>query len=131
MLLERKKIIESSIQDAETKAEEANTLKAQYETRLVNAQNDAQNIVKNAVVSAEKIEYEAFEAAKKDTEFMRSQAEKEAQEIKLEACSAAKKDLASLICSAAGRLIKKNLDEKANKVLIDDMIENLDKVKLN
>lgn len=131
ILSERKEYIESTLKAANEKQRDADALKAEYEGNIKNAKAESQKIINRASVLVEKMKLEAFESAKVDGDFIRKRAEKEAEDIKRQALVAAKKDFAKIVCNAAGRFMKKNIDEKSHKVLIDDMFSEANRADLN
>lgn len=131
ILLDRKKTVEDNISQSEDKLKKASEIKQQYESQLAAVAQKAQEIIKNATVTADRIRGEASESAKLDAAFIRTQAEKESEQLKLDACTAARKDISSLVCAAAAKLMKKTIDEKTNKPLIDDLIREVEGAQLN
>jgi len=127
----RRKAVTSNIEEAEKKNSDASALKAQYEDLLRGAQAKSQEILNNAVLASEKLREDAVASAREESQYIVSVAEKEAAKLKTDAMAAAKGDIASLVVSAAGMLLKKKIDDKSDRELVDGMIAGLDKVTFN
>ncbi len=130
-LLERKNAIESDINSAKKKLEDASRLKADYDDRLGKSKEEAQAIIKNATAAGERIKGELLASAKNDALQVRAQAEKDATEIKKDALSSAKHQLSSLIVMAAGKIIGRSMDESLHKDILEDTVRKIDQVNLN
>ncbi len=131
MLAERKKMVEDTINSAETRLAEAEEVKKAYEKQISGAQAESSDIIQKAGIVSEKMKSETISNAKKDAEFIKVQAEKEAENIKTNAIASAKGELSSIITAAASKLIKKSIDENTHRDLIDDMINKIDRVNMN
>lgn len=127
----RRKTAEDMIGEAEKKLADAGQLKASYEEQLGNAQKRSQEIMDSAIVASQNIQKEAMEVARQDSGIVIDQAHKEAEKIRSEAYSQARKSIVSLVCMAAGKLMMKRIDESSDRVLIEDMINNLEKTEIN
>ena len=127
----RRKTAENMIGEAEKKLADANQLKISYESQISDAQKRSQEIVDSAIVASQNVQKEAMQAARKDSELVIDQAHKEAEKIREDAYLQAKRSIASLVCLAAGKFVMKKLDEASDRVLIEDMINTLEKTELN
>ncbi|MFA5104362.1 MAG: F0F1 ATP synthase subunit B [Candidatus Margulisiibacteriota bacterium] len=128
---QRKKTAENLIGESEKKLAEADQLKASYESRINDAQKRSKEIVDSAIVASQNIQKDVMDAARKDSGLVIDQARKEAEKIRLDAYSQARRSIASLVCLAAGRLMMKKLDEPSDRVLVEEMINNLEKTEIN
>lgn len=131
MLAARKKRIEDTIDNAEMRLAQAQDLKAEYEEKLKRSHQEAEQVIKKAGEVADKMRGKILEETKSEASAIRARAEKDGERIKSDAYESAKDELAGLITLTAGKLIKRTIDPKAHKELIDESIDQLGKNSLN
>ena len=131
IIRQRKELIESDIEGAKKKLEEAQETRDSYETKMKESKAEAGEIIKKASDFAAKMKNDAFEASKIDAEILLKRADADAQTLKDEAIKSAKADLAYLVTLAAEKLIKKTLDQKDQEASIEEAINIIEKANLN
>ncbi len=127
----RKKSVSDVISEAEKKLSEAQDLKHEYEDRMKEAEERSREIIKNAAAAAKDMQKDIIEEARKEAGFIIANASKEAETLKRDIYSSVKGSIGSLVCAAAGKLIRKSIDEETNKNLITEIIGDLEKADLN
>lgn len=125
----RQDSIIESIQKAEEKNEEALALKAQYEEKLSQAEEEGRQLIREAAKRAEARADEIIKEAQAKAEKMLKKAEEEIQREHVKAVNALKDQIASLVVMAAGRVIEKDLDEKSHAALIEEFVNEVGEAK--
>lgn len=127
----RKRSAAAVIEDAEKRLSEAESLKYEYEDKMKEMEERSREMLKSAVSSAKAMQQEIIEEARKEAGFVISAASEEAQALKREVYVSVKASIGALVCAAAGRLIRKNIDQDSNKALIDEIVSELERSGLN
>jgi len=125
MIDSRQKEIDDLYADAEGSKAEAAELKVEYEARLENANNESEEILKNAMRRAklreEEILREANEKAAKTVERAYEQVELE----KKRAINEVKNEVSEMAIGIASAVIERDVNGEEHKSLIDSFIENM------
>lgn len=125
MLDERAAQIEGAYKEAEDTKSEAQSIKTEYEQRLMGAREEADVIIKTAVETAsmrsDSIVGEANEQARRILE----KSQKRIEQEKAAAVNEAKRDVASMAVDVAEKLIGKRLTDSEDDKLITDIIERM------
>ena len=127
-LSEREEKIRSSLEKADEAQQKLERLSAEGEKIIGKARAEAQSIVSNGKVVAEKVRDEIEEKAKEKAKTIVAQAGKQITAEKEQAISDIRGEVASLSIQIAGKLIRKNLSKKDNMVLIKESLEKAEKV---
>ncbi len=127
----RKRSAAAVIEDAEKRLSEAESLKYEYEDKLKEMEERSREMLKSAASSAKAMQQEIIEEARKEAGFVISAASEEARALKREVYVSVKASIGALVCDAAGRLIRKNIDRDSNKALIDEIVSELERSGLN
>ena len=126
MLEERENLIKSSLNDAKTAREELEKINIESEAIITKARTDAQSILSDGKVAAEKIKDDTLAKAKEEANKIKEDAKLQIKAEKDKAISEIKKEVVDLSISVAEKLIDKNINEKDNASLIE---ESLNKIK--
>ena len=126
MLEERENLIKSSLSDAKTAREELEKINIESEAIITKARTDAQSILSDGKVAAEKIKDDTLAKAKEEANKIKEDAKLQIKAEKDKAISEIKKEVVDLSISVAEKLIDKNINEKDNATLIE---ESLNKIK--
>lgn len=122
--------IRKELEEARKLREDASVLLAEYQRKQRASEEEAENIVADAKVAADRIRAEA----EKEVEVTLKRREEQAMEKIAQAEAAALSELRNLTVDAAMKaseaLIKEKMDAKAGNKLIDDAIKDLS-TKLN
>ena len=125
MLEERESLIKRSLSDAETAREELQKINLESEAIITKARSDAQAILSEGKVAAEKIKDETVMKAKKEANKIKEDAKEQIKAEKDRAISDIKKEVVDLSLNVAEKLIKKNISEKDNASLIEESLEKI------
>ncbi len=125
MLDEREKTISEAIESAKKERAEAEKLLASQKEALAKATREAAEIAKRNQDEVEKLRQELTAKARKEAEELVASARKQINEEKSKAAAELKGMVADLAIEAAGKLVKANLDEKAQRQLVEDYLKQL------
>lgn len=120
---DRTKSIKDSIDNAEKAKVDAADLKQQYELKLRAAKDEADKIVSDANVRANK-EYEAIlSSAKQDAQEVMVKAREDIERERTQMLKQIKNQVATLALAAATKVIEVNMDTATNRALVDKFID--------
>lgn len=124
-LEERKKLIDESLD----KAKEAETNLAmsgqKYKEKMDEAKKEANKIIENADAEAGKLGEDMKFKAKEEIKALVGQAKKNLQVEKEKMSAELKKETGELVVLAVEKILSEKLDEKKDRVMIDDVIASL------
>ena len=122
IMQKRTELIQNEISSAETKNKEASALKEQYESSMKNAKAESDEIVGQAKERA-KVQYDQIVgSASEEAAQIVSQAHKTAESDRDQMMRDAQSELAEVALAAAAKLIGKNIDDEANRKMLDDFL---------
>ena len=122
IMQKRTELIQNEISSAETKNKEASALKEQYESSMKNAKAESDEIVGQAKERA-KVQYDQIVgSASEEAAQIVSQAHKTAESDRNQMMRDAQSELAEVALAAAAKLIGKNIDDEANRKMLDDFL---------
>ena len=120
---ERTKSIVDAIDNAEKAKIEAADLKQQYELKLRAAKDEADKIISDSNVRANK-EYDVIlGAAKHDAQGVMAKAREEIERERTQMLKDIKNQVATLALAAATKVIEVNMDTVKNRALVDKFID--------
>ncbi|MEI6602737.1 MAG: F0F1 ATP synthase subunit B [Clostridia bacterium] len=122
-LEKRTNTIAETIDGANQKMLEADTLKTQYQGALNTARIEAAKIVEDSRKRAQQEYNLLLEAATKDAEAFKSRTRKEMAHERQEMLAKLKSEIAGLALSAASKVIEANMDSETNRAFVNDFIE--------
>jgi F-type H+-transporting ATPase subunit b len=125
MLADRERTIRESIEAAKKERAEAEKLMAEQKEMLVRAQREAAELAKRNQQDVEKLRVELTERAKKEADELIAVARRQVVEEITKAKTELRSQIADLAISAAAKLVKSSLDEKAQRGLVDEYIAQL------
>ena len=125
MLEERENLIKSSLNDAKTAREELEKINIESEAIITKARTDAQSILSDGKVAAEKIKDDTLAKAKEEANKIKEDAKLQIKAEKDKAISEIKKEVVDLSISVAEKLIDKNINEKDNATLIEESLNEI------
>ena len=125
-IAKRKEYVESNIQGAKEKNEEAAKLLEEAETERADANNEAKTIVEDAKKEAEIKAAEIIAKANQTAKDKMNQAELEIAHAKEEAAEDVRKQIIDVAILAAGAVSEKNVDNAENKKFVEDFIKDID-----
>lgn len=119
----RTKTIRDMIETAEKNKMESIEQKKEYEVLLRNARGEADRIIEAARFKASKEYEDIMHAAKKDAEDILLKAREEIEYEKVRALKAVKNQVAELALLAASKVIEENMDNEANRIIVNRFID--------
>ncbi|MFD1441465.1 MULTISPECIES: F0F1 ATP synthase subunit B [Lacticaseibacillus] len=125
IMAERQDKIDSDLDYADNKRQEAQKMADQREAELKSSKEDAVNIVNTAKENGEKQRATLVEQAQSEVATLKANANKDIEQQRADALAAAKNDVADLSLAIAEKLIAKELDPSTQQNLIDQYINEL------
>lgn len=128
LLDDRREKIRSGLEEIEKTKREVETLKAQYESHQAHIQEEARAKIQTAIDEGKRIAREIQDHARNEA---RAVLEKAKEDIQLETEKAQvqlRNEIADLTLSATERLMNEKMDEKKDKALVLDFIQDLEKL---
>lgn len=125
IMAERQDKIDSDLDYADNKRQEAQKMADQREAELKSSKEDAVNIVNTAKENGEKQRATLVEQAQSEVATLKANANRDIEQQRADALAAAKNDVADLSLAIAEKLIAKELDPSTQQNLIDQYINEL------
>ncbi len=125
MLNERARTIQDAIEAAKKERHEAERLLAEQKDGLARAQREAAELARRNQQEVEALRQELTTRARKEADELVATARQQIAEELSKARAELKAQVADLAIDAAGRLVKANLDEKAQRKLVEEYIAQL------
>lgn len=125
VLEDRRNKIASDLDNAQKAREDAEKLKADYETQMNQARAQAQEIVDKAVKQADKEAQAQLEAIRAQIAREKQIAQAEIANEREAAIREMRKEVVTLSMAVAEKLLEKNVDNKTNAKLVSQCIEQL------
>ena len=122
----RRRAIEESIDHAEHTREEADKILADYRERLKEAREQADDIVGRAHRSADHIENESKQDAKKQHEEMMESMRREIERETQRSLEQIRKEVANLTITATEKVTRKSLDDDDHQRLVREALDEVD-----
>lgn len=125
MLNDRKQKIKGELDEARISLEDANSLKAEYESKLKDVNKEVENILsdarRRALENENRIIAEAKEEAARIMERARTEAELEKQKL----ADDVKKEIISVASLMAGKVVAASIDTKVQDQLIEETLKEM------
>jgi len=125
MLNERESTIREAIESAKKERAEAEKLMAEQKAALATATREAAELAKRNQVEVETLRQELTAKARKEADELVASARKQIIEEKAKAVTELRSMVADLAIDAAAKLVKANLDDKAQRALVEDYLKQL------
>ena len=125
MLAERERTIRDAIESAKKERAEAKRLLGEQKQALQVAQREAAEIAKRNAQEVEKLRQELTDRARKEADELIATARRQVAEEISKARAELKAQVVDLAIDAAARLVKANLDDKAQRALVEEYIAQL------
>ena len=125
MLAERERSIREAIESAKKERAEAEAMLAAQKTALAQAQREAADLAKRNQQEVEALRQELTAKARAEADALVVEARRQIDEELKKAKADLKAQVVDLAIDAAGRLVKANLDEKAQRQLVEEYIAQL------
>ncbi len=125
MLAERERTIKDAIEAAKKERHDAERLLAEQKDGLARAHREAAELARRNQQEVEALRQELTTRARKEADELVTTARQQIAEELSKARAELKAQVADLAIDAAGRLVKANLDEKAQRKLVEEYIAQL------
>ena len=125
ILEKRKELADAQILDAEKLKAEAETMKADYEASIGNAQEEARAIVTAAQKNAADRSDRMLIEAKEEAAAIKAQAEADIERERESAFAQMKGEIGDIAVSIAGKVIGREVTEEDHRKLIDDFLSDV------
>ncbi len=123
----REENIRSSIERAETAAQDAEQLLAQHKKQLSEAEEKSQKLIKEGRELGEKLKNDIITGARLQSRQLVEQAKLEIEREKEAALLRLRSEIADLAIKAAGKIINENLDSGRHKKIVDNFLDEMPK----
>ena len=129
MLDKRAKLVDENISSAEQQRAEAEKLRAEYESRIYIARQEADNILNNAKKRADNERERVLTEAEDNANSIITQAHAQGERDREDLLHQAREEVVSLTLLAASKLMGKTLDSESDRDIIDDFLSGEGDVK--
>lgn len=126
---EREADIKSDIEQGKKAKEEGLKFKSEYETKVVAARDEGQQIVEMAKRRAEEKSSEIIASAKREAENIKTKASADIEKERQQAYNDVKGEISSIALLAASKVIEKDIDKSKHEELIDEFIKEVGDAK--
>ena len=121
----REKALEDAINAAKADREEAARLLAEHRANLDASRGEAQKIIADARVAAERVRAELVEQAHAEQASMLARARQEIESEKTNAIAELRREAVELAIAGASKVIEKNLDQDSNRKLVESFLASV------
>jgi F-type H+-transporting ATPase subunit b len=121
----REQALEEAITAAKRDREEAAGLLAQHRAALDASRGEAQKLIADARVAAERVRAELVEQAHAEQATMLERARQEIESEKSRAIAQLRREAVDLAIAGAGKVIERNLDQAANRQLVESFLASV------
>ena len=121
----REQALEEAIASAKRDREEAARLLAEHRAALDASRGEAQKLIADARSAAERVRAELVEQAHTEQTNMLARARKEIEAEKAGAIAQLRREAVDLAIAGAGRVIDQNLDQAANRQLVESFLASV------
>lgn len=125
MIDSRQKEIDDMYSDAENARSTADELKAEYEDKIGRANEESEQILKQAVRRAQLKEEEILKEAGEEANRVLERAEEQIALEKKQALNEIKNEVSAMAIGIASAVIERDVSEVEHRELIDDFINNI------
>lgn len=115
----------AQLQEASEKNEEATKLLAHAELSIKKAREQAHEIVSNSKKSASAVHDGIIADAKKEVEYLKSNAKDNIEQEKLQFYDKLKTEVVELTINATSKIIEESIDENKQKEIVNSLIEGV------
>lgn len=125
MLEDRGAVIQGRIEEAESKLNEAETTKADFEARIADARGEANRIIDEAKSTAESLRADIVARAEEEARGIVERAQGEVAAERDRALQDLRTEVGRLSVELASRIVERELDPSTHQGLVDDYIQQL------
>ena len=121
----REQALEEAISAAKRDREEAARLLAEHRAALDASRAEAQKIIVDARAAAERVRADLVEQAHAEQASMLARARQEIESEKVQAIAQLRREAVDLAIAGAGKVIDRNLDQAANRQLVESFLASV------
>lgn len=125
IITERQKEIDDLYSSADAAKDEAETLRSEYQSKLSDALNTSDRIVKEAVARGQAREEEIIRKANADAAAIMAKASTDIAQEKKKALNDAKNEISEIAMAIAGKVVGRELTADDQTKLVDSFIDEL------
>ena len=118
----RERSLQAAIDAARRDREEAERVLAEHRAQLEKARGEAQKLIADGRATAEKLRNDLLEQTKAQQQEMLDRARREIDTEKTNAIAALRREAVDLAIAGAGKVIERNLDNDANRKLVETFL---------
>ena len=118
----REKSLQDAIDAAKRDREESQRILADHRAQLETARSEAQKLIADGRATAEKLRGDLLEQTKAQQQEMLDRARREIETEKVNAIAALRREAVDLAIAGAGKVIERNLDNDANRKLVESFL---------
>jgi len=118
----RERSLQEAIDAAKRDREEAERVLAEHRAQLEKARGEAQKLIADGRTTAEKLRNDLLEQTKAQQQEMLDRARREIDTEKTNAIAALRREAVDLAIAGAGKVIERNLDNDANRKLVESFL---------
>jgi F-type H+-transporting ATPase subunit b len=121
----REKSLQAALDEAKRDREEAARVLADHRAQLESARSEAQKLIADGRMTAEKLRNDLLEQTKAQQQEMLESARRAIDTEKTNAIAALRREAVDLAIAGAGKVIERNLDNDANRKLVETYLGNV------
>lgn len=121
----REQALEDAINAAKRDREEAARLLAEHRAQLDAARGEAQKLIADARVAADRVRAELIEQAHAEQANMLARARQEIETQKTKAIAELRREAVDLAIAGASKVIERNLDQASNRELVEKFLASV------
>ena len=125
MMAARQAQVDQVYQDADERLQSATQMKQEYEQRLSNARDEADTLVKNATVTAQKRGDQLMSEAQQQASRLKQKAEEEIEQQKKQMLNEVRQDISELAVDIASKVIEREIKQGDYDAFVDEFIRNV------
>jgi len=121
----REKALRDAISDAKRDRDDAERILSDQRAALEKARGEAQKLIADGRSTAEKLRNDLLEQTRAQQQEMLDRARRDIETEKQNAIAALRREAVDLAIAGAGRVIERNLDNEANRKLVESYLSSL------
>jgi F-type H+-transporting ATPase subunit b len=118
----RERSLQQALDDAKRDREEAERVLAEHRAQLEAARGEAQKMIADGRATAEKLRSDLIEQTRAQQQEMLDRARRDIETEKTNAIAALRREAVDLAIAGAGKVIERNLDNDANRKLVESYL---------
>ena len=118
----REKSLQDALDSAKRDREEAQRVLAEHRAQLEKGRGEAQKLIADGRATAEKLRSDLLEQTKAQQQEMLDRARREIETEKNNAIASLRREAVDLAIAGAGKVIERNLDNDANRKLVENFL---------